>query len=377
MKKYMFIFCCLFLLFPVVGNAVSIREVEIKSNQSEIVVGEPFKIEINVRFDGLVKGDDKKFGIWEVVMGFDYDENALAWSKPDVDGFASAPIMLEGIPVLGSVVDEKIKNNSCDNGRLLCGDYTITLEFIPRNAEYTSTAIEFEDVMAVYTSLDEKGEPTFEDIDETAFLDYSFKKEFTYEIKANQNNVKIEVPKEANSTNNKIAEAVKSVKKQTTTKKTNKVASDSAYLKSLEIEGYAIDFKNYKTEYTIEVEDNVNELKVKAVPENGKASCKVIGSGNLEANKDVVNIEVTHNKKKVNYIINVKRKKAKKVNKEKDEEKEKISLGIVDKLMELKENKKVREGFITGCIALIGIILVTILFKKIKNRKLNKKFKDL
>ena len=83
--------------------------------------------------------------------------------------------------------------------------------------------------------------------------------------------------------------------------------SKNNYLKSLSIEGYEIKFDKNTLEYSIEVENDVEKVNIKAVTEDSKAS--VIGTGEKEVsegnNKLEVKVTAENGNERV-YVINVK-----------------------------------------------------------------------
>lgn len=85
-----------------------------------------------------------------------------------------------------------------------------------------------------------------------------------------------------------------------------KTYSSNNYLKSLEIEGYTIDFNKDTTEYSIEVPNGTDKVNIKASVEDDTA--KISGSGEIAvsegANKLEVKVTAENGNEKV-YIINV------------------------------------------------------------------------
>lgn len=89
----------------------------------------------------------------------------------------------------------------------------------------------------------------------------------------------------------------------------NKEYSSDNYLSSLSIEGYSIDFDKEKSEYSLDVDDDVTEIVVNAKASDEKAS--VIGTGNIKVTDGINNIKVTvvaenGNERVYTLLVNVK-----------------------------------------------------------------------
>ena len=99
--------------------------------------------------------------------------------------------------------------------------------------------------------------------------------------------------------------------------KTSPVAyfySDNNYLKSLEIDGYDIDFDREVYEYKITVGSDVDSLDIKAIPEDYRSRVEITGNENFKTGDNEVIITVTaeDGSERV-YKILVKKEKEKKV----------------------------------------------------------------
>ena len=129
------------------------------------------------------------------------------------------------------------------------------------------------------------------------------------------------------------------------------------YLKILEVEGYKIDFNQHQSIYTIEIPEEVNQLKVNAVAEGVNAKVSITGADNLEENHDKVTIVVTaENKSEKKYIINVKRIK--------EEKEEKGSF------FEITDEQKKMGIIFAGVILGLGLIIFIII--RLRDRKIEK-----
>ena len=90
--------------------------------------------------------------------------------------------------------------------------------------------------------------------------------------------------------------------------------SDNNYLKSLEIDGYDIDFDREVYEYNITVGSDVDSLDIKAIPEDYRSRVEITGNENFKTGDNEVIITVTaeDGSERV-YKILVKKEKEKKV----------------------------------------------------------------
>lgn len=80
--------------------------------------------------------------------------------------------------------------------------------------------------------------------------------------------------------------------------------SDNNYAKSIEIDGYDLDFNKEKTEYKIYIKDDVNKITIDVNVENEKATYKIVGNDDLKSNDYKVLVEViAENGQKKTYTI--------------------------------------------------------------------------
>ncbi len=147
---------------------------------------------------------------------------------------------------------------------------------------------------------------------------------------------------------------------------TAKISSDN-FLKELTITGYNIDFNKATTEYSIEVENDVEVLEIIASANDSGATVNVIKPDALVTGENIITVEVTSKSgEKATYTIKVNKK-------EKQVDPEPI---VDDKKEEEKENKDTSFSH-TKCYIFIGVlgvlfvasfILNILFYKKIKNR---------
>ncbi len=86
---------------------------------------------------------------------------------------------------------------------------------------------------------------------------------------------------------------------------TVKKKSSNAYLSSLSIKGYKIDFSNGITEYTITLKNNENSLNINAKTADSAATYKIINNSFNEGKNKLKIIVTAENGNKMTYVINV------------------------------------------------------------------------
>ena len=89
----------------------------------------------------------------------------------------------------------------------------------------------------------------------------------------------------------------------------NKEYSSDNYLSSLSVEGYSIDFDKEKTDYTLDVDEDVTSVNITATPSDDNAN--VMGIGNIKLTDGVNNVKITvvaenGNERVYTIVINVK-----------------------------------------------------------------------
>lgn len=91
--------------------------------------------------------------------------------------------------------------------------------------------------------------------------------------------------------------------------------SSNNYLKSLSVEGYEIDFDKNTLEYSIEVENDVEKVNIKATTEDGSASVSGTGEREVTEGNNKLEVKVTaENGNERTYVINVKVKELDPIN---------------------------------------------------------------
>ena len=94
----------------------------------------------------------------------------------------------------------------------------------------------------------------------------------------------------------------------TATSSKNEVKND-ATLSKLEVIGYVLDFNKNKTDYSLEVPNDIVELKLNAVPTRSTSKVTISGNTNLNVGENAIKINVTAKDGTIKkYTINVIRK---------------------------------------------------------------------
>lgn len=141
---------------------------------------------------------------------------------------------------------------------------------------------------------------------------------------------------------------------------------ESAYLKKLEIEGYYIEFLKDKLNYEINVEEIIDELKIKYEPENIEAKVEVTGGTNLNKSTNIIEIKVTSKNKENSNIYRITVNKILPTFKEK-----KLETNLFGKT-ELTKKEKIVIIIIISIISFLIILLAyVIIFSKKTSKKLN------
>lgn len=129
------------------------------------------------------------------------------------------------------------------------------------------------------------------------------------------NNGSIYIPK--NTTTNTIIPSVTkttTTKKTTTKKPTSTTTTTSApkdnnnYIKSLSIEGYALDFNKDNLTYNIEIDKDIKDLNITYELESDKASANISNNKNIDINSPILIRVTAEDGSTKDYTINVKYK---------------------------------------------------------------------
>ena len=366
MKKLLY-FLLLFIFIPITTHAEDINFCDIVAN-SNVNVGDTVKVDFAFDFKDAVNMNSE-YGIYMVAFELDFDNNVFDivdvldksnWNQTvfESDGKYYA------VATYGNANSDSISTYR--------GKYIMRLSFFVKDTKEKQSTIKIKEYGAM---LFDKNVRYFSDlkdndikqIEEVGSVSHTFtinegtvlNKNITSIIEKSKTDFQSEIKKETSTIYNKINNNASNTKEETKeeTKEDNENKAYNNYLKTLEIEGYKIDFNKHQAIYSIEVDQNINSLKINAVAESNKSTVKINGSDNLEQANNKVTIEVTSgNKETKTYIINVKKI-------EKSNDKEEIGFKITD--------DQIKMAIIFGGIVL-GVALIIFIIVKIKDRKVEK-----
>lgn len=350
MKKVLLIVISFFLLVLNV-NAAGVDKVEVYGAE-EKRVGEEGVLNFNIYFSELEKHSTK--GIFAIATVISTNDDAIKITGMDSSNFDSV-VGYDKDTKMYYIVSEVIPGASygdyCAGGKLFCSDFKSRIKYVVKDTSVTNASIEIVAVQIYMLDMQEDREYT---LDDAEILEGAVQKKHTIKIKKESS--------QKTDTN----------KKTNTNISTTPSKSENKFLKSLEVEGYPIEFDRQKMDYTITVDDEVNKLNIKAVPEDKNATYKVIGADDLIASKNIVRVEVTaQDKTKQTYYIRI--KYAEKENK--PEQSSDINMEKEEKEKATQPNLLKWIGIGVGVFVLLVIVIFVI--SKIKDRAIDKKLDSL
>lgn len=350
----------LFILIPFNVKAIAIKNVDISSNE-EAKIGEEVLLNIKINFSDDSSMNTNSLGIWMLNYEIIYDDTALIATDIISDDWDSYLYEDGGkYYVISEAIENSASLNKCSDGILQCSNYEVTVKFFVRNTEKHSTSIGINNIESVLLMVPALGEGY--DTNNPSLITGNSYDVKTIKITKTENQV-INEPQNIASDNKPDV----SKQPEVSTPNTNNepiIQSSNNYLSSLTIEGYEINFDKNKHNYSITVEDNVNNLNLKVELEDTKATYTILGADDLEKNDYKVLIDVVaENGEKSTYTIKVKREENKE---EVVNEKESFHL----------DKKYIIIGGIVLAVILI-IIIIVVIINKINDRKLNKALDEL
>ncbi len=370
MKKIVVILL-LFSLFIPVNAAVTVKSTSITGNE-KVKVGDKVKLTFKINFSGIDKTSQTADGILFAGFMLDYDDSILDIVEVSSDGSFESEVYKDDetneYAVLSVITDGIPSRSRCANSVLYCDDYSIDITFYVKNAKEYDTSISMSDVGIALVNL--------KDIDENFSEDdvklIEGKGDSYHRIEIEESNTKVTNPPKSIVEDKKpdinIENTITNLEteKETSSKKKDNESSNNN-LKSLEIEGYEIDFKSSEKFYDIIIPNDVNSLDIKVETEDSKATYEVIGATDLSKNNHKVVIEVTaENGEKSKYTISAKTEEMIAKTDKEEVKKEKFKL---------EKKYLIIGGIILGGIILIALIIFIII--KIRDRKLEKGLKNL
>ncbi len=368
MSKNIFLFLfLLLLLIPLPVLASSISSVSI-SSPNTITTDSEFALTINVNVAGIDKNDPNSQGIALVVYELVFNPNDFiitnvvgeAWDTKYQ--FDSANATFVGT----SVINGKTNSNTCADGILYCGNYSVTVHLKTMTKESKVVTFTIKDVaVGLFDMLDSNIDYTEEELIKKANLITTTANE-SQVISIKNNNTNNNSQQNSVSTPSNKDDSNKGVDNNQNSS-TNTTKSNNKNLKSIEIEGYTLDFKTEKKFYDLEIAKDVNSLNIKVVPEDSRATYKIIGNDDLKANDYRVSIEVTSEAGNQSIYVIKAKVKSDTLTKE-DQNKKSFNFQI---------SKKFLLMIALICAFLIGIFIIIKIIIHKKDRRLEKDLDQL
>ena len=353
MKKLIII---LLLLFSAINvQALTYKDATIEGSD-EASLGEEVKLTFNINFQGFVKDRYQGDGILNLAYDLKFDNKVLDIVDITTDGFKSIIYEVDdnSYLVLNQVDEELETKSKCLNESLYCDNYEADITFYVKDAQSDKVDITLDNLAVGLVNL--------ENLDAN-FVNNKINSlesipNITKTITIKKKDADIEYQSIIAKPSSKVD--IKEIVKEHDPISKTKEKSSNSNLKSLEIEGYELDFDKDEKFYDLVIDDSINELNVKATPEDPDATYEIIGADDLNKNSRKITVEVkAPDGTKTKYTISLKSKNN-------------VVTTEEEKPQEFKlENKHLVIGFIILC-SLILLILIIVLINKIRDRKLDK-----
>lgn len=327
----------------------------IASANTQTKVGDYFTINFNVRFGGLQKNTYDTYGIAVVTFTIQMDDDFIISSTSSNIWKTTAYDLGNGTYYFVSeYIEGTDNNNACIESELYCSDYAIDVNFYVKNTEHKYSSIVMKSATAAFIDLSKEYEEITED--DIITSTYNYKSTVTMNIQqASQE--KYKEPNSITETTNNIPSIKSNVKDTNTISNNNKTEeTNNNGLKSLKIKGYSINFNKDTKTYYIDIDNDVNSLKIDAVPENDNSTVEIIGNDDLKANNGKVLIKVKSENTENIYTITTQKV-------------EEVFVGDNEEEKKFKIDKKY---IIIGSI-IIGVIILIIIIISLINRIRDKK----
>jgi len=352
----------IFLCIPMSSKAVSISNPSLLGD-SEKKIGE----EVNITFEMPITGieADSNLELGGVVFVFDFDDNIFVPTKIEAPGFQSQLYYSEDTGYLAmSVLEETARGNYCVIGA--CNKYKATVTFVIKDTASTKSSITVTGAVAL---LIDKDEPSIEEVEDNDTIQI-----MTGPVKSHTVSIKQAVAPITEPPTAIVTDKTPEIKVPATSIQESNIKSSNADLKSLLIENYDIEFNKNTTEYTIDIENDVNAFNISAEVEDNKASYNIIGAEDLKSSNYKVSIEVTaEDGIKKTYIVRGK------IIEDKNDEKQ-INAEIVEDKVG-KEKAFVNKDFVMKIGILFGgivfVVIIIFIINFIRNKKIDKMLDDL
>lgn len=310
-KRIGMILLSLMLWIPLGVNAasVSISGVSI-SGGNEATVNRDFSLSFLIKFSGLQKGSMDSQGVYAAGFHLDYDDTIFYMTgiSSNSDMWDSDLYKEDGkYYIVSTITNSNSDNNKCVDNVSYCADYIVTIHFLVKETDKTSTSIGMDEPSALVMPMIERGKLYTKEyvLSLTTEISGNGSQRQTINISKAQSATTTTTPTPTASPSTS-SEPTKEEPKEETTSSTIQGKSNNNYLKSLEIENYEIEFKKEKKRYRITVEEEVNSVNVKAATEDEKATYQIIGADDIKGNNKQIEIVVTaEDGEKKTYSIEV------------------------------------------------------------------------
>lgn len=364
MKKVAYIiFLFLIMILPFKVGAASIKDSSVLG-VSEKKVGEEVSILFKIEFSDIDKNNPKSLGIWLVGYELIFDDTVFSVTDISSSDWVSNVYKENGKYYVLSEVGPDAKN-LCVNGAVFCDDYFVTVDFFIKDTDKASSTIKMGDIeIGLLDMQDEDKEYTLNDL---ITINSISNKSHTINIKQDSDNNQMVKEPTTIIRDKKPDTSVKEIvpKKESNNNQSNNTSNDDEskdnkssnnYLKSLEVEGYKLEFEKEKNTYEIEVDEVIDSLNISVALEDSNASYKIIGANDLAKNNYQTTIVVTAENGKTNdYTIQVK------INK---------NVGI--DTSKNKDKIKIDDKFLIGGGIFISLVVICFIIISIKNRQIEK-----
>lgn len=377
MKKVISFILLMLIILPLKVKAETIKDVKLVFSKDPFV-GKEFSIIVAVELNDL-ENNIGSLGIASVIYELEFDDSIFAIVGADKNEFDSDIYISEGKYYIVSYINEiQLTNNRCVDGVLYCGEYVQTINFYTKDTNINKTQIKVNDVNVALLPIGSD----YEEDDIVIINGPSCSRDITINREQGSNeDINTEEPDDIVSepTNNDIISGTKpnindTIKEHPISNNITIEKKDSNnYLSSIEITNYNIDFNKDKLEYNIDIDENINELDVKFIPESAKAKAHIKGNNNLKENNYKIIIDVISEDDNLKtYVINANPQK----NEKEEITEDKIDKSKVNKTSKFKINKKIKNILIISLAILLVIIIVTVVIFYRKDKEIDKQIDE-
>lgn len=372
MKKKIALFLLLAVLLPCSVHANPVIKNTRLMGPDQVEKCTNFSLTFGVNFSDLEKDKQNGQGIAGINFEIDYDKSLLILTEITSQANTWSSQLVDN-QIYSLITENNYANNKCIDGILNCVDYLVTVHFYLKDTSSESTTIKIGRTNVMLLDIfDFNTEYTEEELEDRL-------EENLISINANQIK-KITFKESGTSISERQPEPTPLIDSEkpeldlghTVIEKLDdiqKLESNNTYLKSLQIESYAIDFRKTKKDYYIRIDEGINQLQVAVELEDEKSNYQVIGADNLKDNNYKVIVEVTaENGDKNTYTIHARVKENDIFDRE----------VLVDEDMDSDSKLKIeKKYFIIGIVVFVFLLVLTIFIRKILDRKLDKALDEM